>query len=111
MLSSDVACGRKGHRFAASSETISITSPSSEAGRSGRGSRKSSKSAALNTSIPPPVAAKEVIALARPGSFNPLREILPFLLGLLREQIVGDAQGYFAALVQFFNDRVVLRRE
>ena len=55
------------------------------------------------------VAAEEVVAFARPGHLDPAREVFLLLLRFLREEIVGDAQRQFAALVQFLDDGVVLR--
>jgi hypothetical protein len=80
-------CGQQRH-------DTSLSSPSRDALRSGRGSRKSSKSAAeKHEHFAGAVAAEEIIALARPRHLDPAGKIFLFLLWLLGEEIVGDAQG------------------
>ena len=55
-----------------------------------------------------PVHAVEVVALAGPGHRDPLREVVELLLGPLGEQVVGDADGHLAPLVQVLDDLVVV---
>ena len=59
--------------------------------------------------LPRPVEPEHVVALPRLRHADPAREVLLFLLRLLREEIVGDAQGQLAALVQLVDDHVIVR--
>jgi len=59
--------------------------------------------------LPCPIAAQKVVTLTRPGHFDPAREVFFFLPRPLGEEIVGDAEGQLTALVQFFDDGVILR--
>ena len=43
-----------------------------------------------------PVHAVEVVAVAGRGHVDPAREVVELLLGLLREEVVGDADGQLA---------------
>ncbi len=51
----------------------------------------------------------EVVAFTRPRHPRPALEVRQLLPGLLREQVRGEADGQFAAPVQFFDDFVVVR--
>jgi len=55
------------------------------------------------------VAPIEIVALTRRRQFHATQEILFLLLWFLRENIVGHAHGHFSPLVQFFDDRIVVR--
>ena len=56
------------------------------------------------------VHAVEVVALAGLGHLDPLGEVVEFALGLLGEQVVGDAHGQSRpAPVQLLDDLVVVR--
>ena len=55
------------------------------------------------------VAAIEIVTLAGRGQLHAAQEILFFLFGFLRENVVGHAHGHFSPLVQFLDDRVVIR--
>ena len=54
------------------------------------------------------VVAVEVVTLLRLDHAGPAREVREFFLGLLREQVVGDAHGQLMALVQVFDHLVVV---
>src|SRR5207244_1749104 len=54
------------------------------------------------------IASEKVITPARLRHFDPARKVLLLLFWFLRKEIVGDAQGHFAATMQFLNDRVIL---
>ena len=51
----------------------------------------------------------EVVAFAGPRHPRPALEVRQLLLGLLGEQVIGDADGQLAPPVQFIDDPVVVR--
>jgi hypothetical protein len=55
------------------------------------------------------IHAKEGIAIAGLGHLHPAGEVLLLLLRLLGEEIVGDADGEFSAIMKLTDDLVVLR--
>ena len=50
------------------------------------------------------VAAEEIIAAPRTGHLDPAREVVHFLLWLLGEEIVGDAECHLALAMQLLDD-------
>ena len=54
------------------------------------------------------VHAVEVVALPRRGHLDPSGEVLQLPLGVLGEEVVGDAQGQLALSGQFLDDLVVV---
>ena len=59
--------------------------------------------------LPSAIAAQEIVTLTGPSHFDPARKVFSLLLRFLGEEIVGDANGHFPALMQLLDDGVILR--
>jgi hypothetical protein len=55
------------------------------------------------------VVTQEVVALVQLDGAGPVLEVSQFFLGLLREQVVGDANGQLFLAVQLLDDGIIVR--